>query len=84
MPDIQGRFTLHAAELANILYNASGCFQGSGGDSNNYRSPGNLPSSSEASSYGVIDFNASNSSSIYGNSTTVQPPALTMSYCIKY
>lgn len=29
-------------------------------------------------------FNASSSNSIYGNSTTVQPPALTMIYCIKY
>ena len=31
-----------------------------------------------------IRFNASNSNSIYGNSTTVQPPALTMRYIIKY
>lgn len=29
-------------------------------------------------------FNASRSSSIYGNSTTVQPPTLTMRYYIKY
>lgn len=33
---------------------------------------------------GTIDFDASRSSSIYGNSTTVQPPALTMRYIIKY
>lgn len=32
----------------------------------------------------VIDFNASRSSSIYGNSETVQPPALTLLPCIKY
>ena len=31
-----------------------------------------------------ITINASNSNSIYGNSTTVQPPALTMKYIIKY
>lgn len=30
------------------------------------------------------DFKASNSNSIYGNSSTVQPPALTMRYIIKY
>jgi len=30
------------------------------------------------------DFDASRSNSIYGNSTTVQPPALTMRYIIKY
>lgn len=34
--------------------------------------------------YQGIKFNASASSSIYGNSTTVQPPALTMRYIIKY
>lgn len=84
LPNIQGYLALHASEVANIIYTESGCFQGSAGDSNNYRSPANLPSSSGASSYGVIHFNASNSSSIYGNSNTVQPPALTMSYCIKY
>ena len=32
----------------------------------------------------VITFNASNSNSIYGNSNTVQPPAVTMRYIIKY
>ena len=31
-----------------------------------------------------VNFNASRSNSIYGNSTTVQPPALTMRYIIKY
>lgn len=31
-----------------------------------------------------MDFDASRSSSIYGNSSTVQPPALTMRYYIKY
>ena len=32
----------------------------------------------------VISIDASRSSSVYGNSTTVQPPALTMRYIIKY
>ena len=32
----------------------------------------------------IHSFDASRSSSIYGNSTTVQPPALTMRYIIKY
>lgn len=36
------------------------------------------------SSAGLINMDASRSSSIYGNSTTVQPPALTMRYIIKY
>lgn len=42
-----------------------------------------LPSGS-SNGGGWIDFNASLSNSIYGNSTTVQPPALTMRYIIKY
>jgi microcystin-dependent protein len=32
----------------------------------------------------IVEFSASWSNSIYGNSTTVQPPALTMQYIIKY
>lgn len=34
--------------------------------------------------YNTVSFNANKSNSIYGNSTTVQPPALTMRYIIKY
>ena len=34
--------------------------------------------------YSKFDFNASRSSSIYGNSDTVQPPAVVMNYIIKY
>lgn len=33
--------------------------------------------------YGKVNFNASRSNSIYGNSTTVQPPAVTVKYLIK-
>jgi microcystin-dependent protein len=32
----------------------------------------------------VVSINASRSSSIYGKSTTVQPPAVTVRYCIKF
>ena len=35
-------------------------------------------------SYGVLSFDASKSNDIYGNSTTVQPPAVTVRYIIKY
>ena len=37
-----------------------------------------------ATSTDRINFSASRSSAIYGNSTTVQPPAVTMRYIIKY
>lgn len=36
------------------------------------------------SRFGTVGFNASRINTIYGNSTTVQPPALTMRYIIKY
>ena len=35
-------------------------------------------------SFNVVHFNASRSSSIYGSSTTVQPPARTVQVCIRY
>lgn len=41
-------------------------------------------SSTKVTDPAVISFDASKSNVIYGNSTTVQPPALTMIYCIKY
>ena len=31
-----------------------------------------------------LEFDASRSNSIYGNSTTVQPSAIAINYCIKY
>ena len=34
-------------------------------------------------SYGDLNLNASRSSKIYGNSTTVQPPAVTVRYFIR-
>ena len=45
--------------------------------------PANI-GSGNLSGYGVLEIYASRSSSIYGNSTTVQPPALTCLICIKY
>lgn len=45
----------------------------------------NKNSDSGSSGYGkVLKFDASRSSAIYGNSVTVQPPALTLCYIIKY
>lgn len=40
-------------------------------------------SGANANGHGLA-FNASRSSSIYGNSTTVQPPALCVNICVKY
>lgn len=64
LPNITGNLNFYAYDLAN---NKSGCFSsswrwgsGAGGSGNDA---------------GKIEFNASNSNSIYGNSNTVQPPA---------
>lgn len=75
LPNITGGIILHGTEQANIIGSAVGCFQGLGGDSNNYRSLLNLNSNSGALSYGTAWLDASRSSSIYGNSNTVQPSA---------
>lgn len=42
-----------------------------------------IPSSTTGTAYAAV-FDASRSNSIYGKSSTVQPPALTMRYYIKY
>ncbi len=41
-------------------------------------------SGKHSNNFATIDFNASNSNPIYGNSNTVQPPAVALNYFIKY
>lgn len=66
-----------------------------GGNSGAFASLNNLPVTNQyrcaqdstklvGTSMNAISIDASRSSSIYGSSTTVQPPALTMQYIIKY
>lgn len=81
-----GAGTYHKAGLPNITGNISafkssisGAFVGG---KNTSRYDGWNDSEDE---YAVsTSFNASRSNSIYGASTTVQPPAMTVIYCIKY
>lgn len=75
LPNITGEFPL---ELANQNATASGSFD--------FAYKGNPERGWSAGSFtwAGININASRSSSIYGNSTTVQPPAVTMRYIIKY
>lgn len=56
-----------------------GCFSG-----NDMKAVLNLTANGTRQQNSTVSFNASRSSSIYGNSTTVQPPALTLLPCIKY
>lgn len=48
------------------------------------RQDGGSGSDGEPIQSATITFNANKSNNIYGNSTTVQPPAITMRYIIKY
>ena len=72
LPDIQGEIGGRIG-----LDSAAGAFRAVGNVSSN-----NANSSTQG--YHGLDFKASRSSSIYGNSSTVQPPALTCLICIKY
>lgn len=75
LPNITGSFPI---EFVNPSNSASGAFTLSKG-SQNIRG---IPTGTYT--WGSVSIDASHSSSIYGKSTTVQPPALTMRYIIKY
>ena len=63
--------------LYKSTYTATGAFKlGAKGATNDLNNGG-------SNSY-TLQFDASGSNSIYGNSTTVQPPAQTVHLCIKY
>lgn len=98
LPDLRGRYiegqldspigTYWDAGLPNI----TGSFGGSDGiypnsfSSGAFAISGSGKSLSNASTtyHNTANFDASNSNSIYGASYTVQPPALTMRFYIKY
>lgn len=82
-PDIQGNFVLHGSEQASIIQGASGAMT-LRAEHNSYRTPAQLTENPNAISGGGFIFRARSYNSIYGNSDTVQPPALTMRYYIKY
>lgn len=74
LPNITGHFST-ALEWSQARFD--GAFRRDNQD-------GNGPEGSEWSNSQLISFDASRSSAIYGASTTVQPPAMTAIYCIKY
>lgn len=80
LPNITGGFSTRVfSDEANILYGASGSFSMEAGGSAT-----TAQKLSTSQPVQIFSFNASNSNAIYGNSNTVQPPALTMQYIIKY
>ncbi len=82
-PDIQGECVLHGAEQASIIQGTHGAMTIKT-RYNSYRTPAQLTESPGATSGGVFTFRASSYNSIYGNSDTVQPPALCLLPCIRY
>lgn len=83
VPNITGRvgFRKFNGDTAKVFYNDEGSFaQGT-----DIANPSNVIGSGSGSyNLSNLTFDASRSSSVYGNSTTVQPPAVTMRYIIKY
>lgn len=77
LPDIQGVVNRN---MCDTSWSATGAFKNTKYSSNPYAGT----NSSSVRNDVTLDFKASNYNSIYGNSTTVQPPALTLLPCIKY
>jgi microcystin-dependent protein len=71
LPDVKGSLYVYGGS-------ATGAFSGS------MTQVSIASGTSYALNRGTVNFDASASNSIYGNSITVQPPALTMQYIIKY
>lgn len=71
LPNIEGGLSIGA-----LCQNASGAIT--------TKSSGVLRATTDASNSSGFDFNASKSNSIYGKSTTVQPPAIAVNIFIKY
>ena len=82
LPNITGR--IHTRDSDNENLSSSDSVETSGalsiGDFKNRKSYG----TGTETGFNTINFNAHNSNSIYGNSNTVQPPALKLLYIIKH
>jgi hypothetical protein len=82
LPNIWGAFgsfrALSGADTINPTYNYQGAISGY----HNYISQGSLANLNHYR-FDYAQFNASTYNSIYGNSSTVQPPSVTMIYIIK-
>ena len=80
LPNIEGYIGIRGCTNATILGLSNGALS-----SETTTNLGDINNSTTSASHPTrLKFNARNSNSIYGNSTTVQPPAITMRYIIKY
>lgn len=81
LPNITGSFDIRGWRDGTMLHNSTGAMliiSEIGDNANTAQSTSTLRQEDR------INFDASLSNPIYGNSTTVQPPAVTMRYIIKY
>ena len=82
VPNITGDFaSMDGTGGISLFYNITGTFFGRG---NNVRPVRTSTVSQYASIYEQININASRSNSIYGNATTVQPPAINVFAIMRY
>lgn len=81
LPNISGTIDVRGGNSAGGAGSGSGAFNsGTASSLRNY----SVSLASDSTNTTRISFAASDSNSIYGSSATVQPPALTMRYIIKY
>jgi len=80
LPNITGNADVGPENLGGCIWSCDGAFAVAG----NKDSWGASGISQTNRQYTKININASRSSSIYGKSSTVQPPALTLVPCIRY
>lgn len=77
LPNITGHITMHGGEKPSIFNGMTGAFKSDTHYDNFYRTAADLTErSASVGSDSSFGFDASRSNSIYGNSSTVQPPAL--------
>lgn len=84
LPNIEAYFSLRpstSTSSASLISRSGGSFTRGGATDT---SAIGITTGSVSKVFEQVNLDASLSSSVYGNSTTVQPPALTMKYIIKY
>lgn len=86
LPNITGGFQTSSKATSSPWLRMSGwdAFAGETRGTTSIATVDVLESVNNTGLYNSVNFDASRSSSVYGSSTTVQPPAVTMLPCIKY
>ena len=82
LPNITGGIDIRGLQITPMLYGGIGAFRQENPTLTTFQNIAATTDLSQPVYAKELDFNASRSNSIYGNSTTVQPPALTMRYAI--